>query len=220
MRILIVEDEINLATPLKKGIEKHGYAVDLAHDGKAGYDLASINPYDCIILDLNLPEMDGIEVAKKLREEGTDTPILMLTARSAQNEKIEGLEMGADDYLTKPFNYQELILRLKALIKRYHPEQTETLSAHGIELDPGKHGVTIDGKVIELNRKEFAILEYLLRNKGRVVSQEELLEKVWNQEVNIFTNTIRTQILNLRKKIDPNKNVIQTIRGVGYKIND
>lgn len=192
--------------------------MDWAFDGKEGYSSASINEYDCIILDLNLPGMDGIEVCKKLREDKNDVPILMLTARGDISDKVEGLTIGADDYLPKPFDYRELVLRIKALIKRYHNNQGEILEAGPILLDPKKHVVELKGKNINLNRKEFSILEYLLRNKGEVISQEKLLEHVWNQDVDMFTNTVRTQMLNLRKKVDPDKKLIQTIRGVGYKI--
>jgi len=218
MKLLIVEDEKNISEPLKKGFEKEGFAVDLAFDGKDGYSKASINEYDCIVLDLNLPEMDGIDVCRKLREDKNDVPVLMLTARGDISEKVDGLLTGADDYLPKPFNYRELVLRVKALVKRYHNNQVETLEAGSLRLDPLKHVVELNEQPVELNRKEFAILEYLLRNKGEVISQEKLLEHVWNQDVDIFTNTVRTQMLNLRNKIDPDRNLIQTIRGVGYKI--
>lgn len=220
MRILIVEDEKNIADPLKKGLERQSFAVDLAYNGNDGFEMASINKYDCIVLDLNLPGMDGIEVCDTLRKKGVDIPILILTARSALDEKITGLENGADDYLTKPFSFKELVLRINALIKRYHPIQTATIKVNEITLDSAKHSVMLDSKKVILNRKEFGILEYLMRNKDRVVSQEELLEHVWNQEVDLFTNTVRTQIRNLRKKIDPEKEIIETIRGVGYKIKD
>jgi len=166
MKLLIVEDEKNISEPLKKGFEKEGFAVDLAFDGKDGYSKASINEYDCIVLDLNLPEMDGIDVCRKLREDKNDVPVLMLTARGDISEKVDGLLTGADDYLPKPFNYRELVLRVKALVKRYHNNQVETLEAGSLRLDPLKHVVELNEQPVELNRKEFAILEYLLRNKG------------------------------------------------------
>ncbi|HEC65678.1 MAG TPA: response regulator transcription factor [bacterium] len=218
MRLLIVEDEKRIALPLKKALEKKGYAVDYAEDGKKGLSLAQINEYDCLILDLNLPEIDGIEIAKKLRSEDNDVPILMLTARSQQVDKLEGLGVGADDYLTKPFHFEELLLRIKALIKRNSRIKNERLKIKNLELDIAGKGVRVGDRSVDLNLKEFGILEYLLRNKGKIVSQEELLEHVWDREVDTFTQTVKTNIKTLRKKIDPEKKIIRTVRGAGYII--
>ncbi len=218
MRILIVEDETAISEPLKKALERRKFVVDTAEDGKSGYEKASINNYDSIILDLNLPEMGGIEVAKKLRAEGKSTPILMLTARSMQNNKYEGFEAGTDDYLTKPFDFQELLYRLEALIKRTVDVPETLINVGGITLDLRGLKVTINDSQIPLNAKEFGILEYLMRNKGRVVSQEELLEHVWDEEIDAFTQTVRTNIKTLRKKVDPGKNLIKTFKGKGYVI--
>lgn len=218
MRILIIEDENQIAEPVIKALERRSYAVDYAKDGQEGYDMAGLNDYDCIILDLNLPEMDGIEVAQKLRKEGIFTPILMLTARTRQQDIWEGFENGTDDYMTKPFDLKELILRIQALVKRNSKNQEEILEHKDLSLNPKTLEVMIEKKIVELNNKEFGILEYLLRNKGNVVSTESLLEHVWDQEIDMFTQTVRTNIKTLRKKIDPNKTIITTIRGKGYVI--
>ena len=218
MRLLIVEDENEIAEPLKTALEKRGFAVDLANDGKEGLDKAMINNYDCLVLDLNLPKLDGIEVAKKLRSEENSVPILMLTARTSQENINHGFEIGTDDYLTKPFDFKELLYRIQALIKRSTPEKDITLESHDIKLDPRGLKVKKSDIDVQLNAKEFGILEYLLRNKGNVVSQEELLEHVWDEEIDSFSQTVRTNIKTLRKKIDPNKTIIKTFKGKGYVI--
>jgi DNA-binding response OmpR family regulator len=218
MRLLIVEDENEIADPLKVALEKRGFAVDLADNGKTGLQKAQINEYDCLILDLNLPKLDGIEVAKQLRSDGSSVPILMLTARTSQNNINEGLEIGADDYLTKPFDFKELLLRIKAVIKRSTPEKNVVFSAHDINVDTASMKVMKSNSLIQLNAKEYGILEYLMRNKGRVISQEELLEHVWNEEMDAFTQTVRTNIKTLRKKVDPKKSIIKTFIGKGYVI--
>lgn len=218
MRLLLVEDEKQIADPLIGALKRNGYAVDYAEDGQTGYDQATLYDYDCILLDLNLPEMDGIEVAKKLRENSVTTPILMLTARTRQDQVWEGFESGTDDYLTKPFDLKELQLRINALIKRSSKVKAEILSAGKVVLDPKAFSVIVDGKEISLNNKEFGILEYLIRNKGNFVSTEELLEHVWDSEIDMFTQTVRTNMKTLRQKVDPDKKLIVTIRGKGYVI--
>ncbi len=218
MRLLLVEDESQIAQPLKAALEKEGFAVDSVEDGGTGYQQATIYEYDCIILDLNLPEMDGIEVANKLRKEKNNIPILMLTARSSPQEIWQGFESGTDDYLTKPFDYKELLYRVRALIKRNSVNHDDHLEFDGIELFPKSKKVTVKGKEITLNNKEFGILEYLMRNIGNVVSAEDLLEHVWDEEIDQFTQTVRTNIKTLRQKIDPEKKLIMTIRGNGYII--
>ncbi len=220
MRLLLIEDEKKIGLPLKKALERHLYAVDYFTDGKNGYDEACINNYDCIILDLNLPGMDGMQVAKTLRDDGVETPILMLTARTEQEDIIEGFENGADDYLRKPFHFQELLYRINSLIKRNSLQKSEILSVGKIEISTGIKKVHFCGKEIKMNAKEYGILEYLLRNKNRVISQEELLEHVWNRDIDSFTQTIRTNIKTLRQKIDPQKNMIKTIKGSGYIIDE
>lgn len=220
MRLLIIEDENAIAEPLQMALTKRGFAVDLAFDGKEGYEKAVINTYDCLVLDLNLPEMDGITLARKLREEKNLVPILMLTARTAMGNIHEGFESGTDDYLTKPFDFKELLYRIQALIKRSTPVKEELLSYKDLLLDPRGLKVTKNGEDIKLNAKELGILEYLLRNRGKVVSQEELLEHVWNEDMDEFTQTVRTNIKTLRKKIDPDKTIIKTFKGKGYVIED
>jgi len=218
MRLLIIEDENQISEPLKIALEKRGFAVDLAFDGKEGLDKATMNKYDTVVLDLNLPIMDGIEVAKRLRENKNNVPILMLTARNFHKNLLEGFEAGTDDYLTKPFDFKELLYRIQVLVKRANPITDEELSCYNIRLAPKAFKLTKDNKPIQLNVKEFGIMEYLMRNKGNVVSQEELLEHVWNEEIDEFSQTVRTNIKTLRKKIDPNKEIIKTIKGKGYII--
>lgn len=218
MRLLLVEDEEAIALPLKSGLERRGYAVDFAADGEKGYREAQVNSYDCILLDLNLPGMDGLQVAKQLRDKGNTTPILMLTARDLRKDVWAGFENGADDYLTKPFDFTELVYRVAAIIKRSKVNVSEKLEVSGLELDPRSIKVRKGDLEIALNRKEFGILEYLLRQKGHVVTPEELLEHVWDSTIDSFTQTVRTNMKTLRKKVDPNKKIIKTIKGYGYII--
>lgn len=218
MRLLIVEDEAAISEPLKVALEKRKYVVDLAFDGKDGYSKAFVNNYDVIILDLNLPGMDGLDIAKKLRENGKNTPILMLTARSMQNNINDGFAAGTDDYLTKPFDFQELLYRIASLVKRNADIKDPVIKLGALNLDTRALKATVYGKHIHLNVKEYGILEYLLRNRGRVISQEELLEHVWDEEIDSFTQTVRTNVKTLRQKIDPHKKIIKTFKGKGYII--
>lgn len=222
MRLLIVEDEPDIALPLKKVLEGRGFAVDIAEYGKKGLAEAQVNDYDCLLLDLNLPEMDGIELAATLRKTHL-TPIIMVTARSQLLNKLEGFQEGADDYVTKPFNLDELVARIKAVIKRHSLNKSTTLSAGNVTLRPEQNVVVLKGdgkrpteKVVELTTKETAIFEYLLRNRNKIVSAEELLEHVWDAEVNGFSDTVKTHIKTLRSKVDPKKLLIHTVRGKGY----
>ncbi len=218
MRLLIVEDETEISEVLAKALGKHNFAVDLAETGTDGLQKALDNTYDCIILDLNLPGIDGLEVASTLRKKGNNVPILMLTARTNQTNVNAGFETGADDYLKKPFDFKELLYRIEALIKRTNSNPEEVLSVSNLELNPKTLKITRSGKAVQLNAKEYGILEYLMRNKGKVVSQEELLEHVWNEEIDMFTQTVRTNIKTLRKKVDPTKSIIKTFKGKGYVI--
>ena len=218
MRLLIIEDENAIAQPLKKGLEKKNFGVDISNDGLDGYQKARINNYDCVILDINLPEMDGLTLASKLRAEKNITPILMLTARTMQKNIYEGFEAGTDDYLTKPFDFKELVMRINALIKRNSEVKDDKIKVANIILDTRGLKALVDEKDAGLNTKEYGILEYLMRNTGKVVSQEELLEHVWDEEIDSFTQTVRTNIKTLRKKIDPKKTIIKTIKGRGYII--
>jgi two-component system OmpR family response regulator len=218
MRILIIEDEKHIAEPVKMYLEQHGFAVDFVQDGKEGYQQAQIVEYDCVVLDLNLPGMDGVQICQNLRQQENNVPVIMLTARTLQKNKIEGLESGADDYLTKPFHMKELLLRIQTLIKRNGKVQNEIIQIGDLEIDTAARALTRAGVNISLNNKEFGILEYLARNQGRVVSQEELLEHVWNDEIDPFSETVKTNIKTLRQKIDPSKSIIMTKRGQGYII--
>ncbi|MBN1331905.1 response regulator transcription factor [Candidatus Dojkabacteria bacterium] len=218
MKLLIIEDEKDIALPLKKSLEVHNFAVDYAVDGKTGLEEAKLNNYDCILLDLNLPEIDGIKLAKILRKDKNTTPIIMVTARSQMYDKLEGFETGADDYITKPFNLKELIARINALIKRNSVNKIEDLHYKNLQLLPEKNTIILSGKKIELSTKEMGVIEYLLRNQGRIIPAEELLEHVWDSEIDLFTETVKTHIKTLRKKIDPKKEIIKTVRGKGYLI--
>ncbi|MBU0976051.1 MAG: response regulator transcription factor [Patescibacteria group bacterium] len=223
MKILIVEDENDIAVPLKNSLEKKGFAVDVAPEGKSALESIRKNNYDCILLDLNLPEVDGLRVSQIIRKEKNTTPVIMLTARSQIYDKLEGFDSGADDYVTKPFDLPELIARINAVIKRNSLNKLLSLRFDNFELFPDRNLVKKykGGKVIaeiELSNKETGILEYLLRNSKKIISTEELLEHVWDSEIDLFTDTLKTHIKTLRKKIDPNKNIILTIRGKGYRI--
>ncbi|PIR43194.1 DNA-binding response regulator [candidate division WWE3 bacterium CG10_big_fil_rev_8_21_14_0_10_32_10] len=222
MKILVVEDEHKIATSLKKGLEQENFAVDIAFDGEVGYDFAVSGEYDCIILDLMLPKMDGVEICKNLRKENINTPILMLTAKSELEDKIKGLNTGADDYITKPFAFEELLARIKAILRRPNKTIGNVLKCQDLEMDTVKYKVTRDNKEISLSKKEYEVLEYLLRNKGNIISKDLLIERVWDYEADILPNTVEQYITYLRNKIDkPFKNkpsLIHTVRGFGYKL--
>jgi len=216
MRILIVEDEHKIANSIKRGFEQETWAADVAYDGEKGYDMAVSEDYDVIVLDLMLPKMDGVEICKKLREEEIHTPILMLTARGELFDRVEGLNSGADDYLVKPFAFEELVARVRALIRRPSEINNIKFKINNLELDTITFEVKKDGKSIELSRKEFALLEYLMRNAGRVVSKDNIIAHVWDYEADILPNTVEVFIGYLRDKIG--SSLIKTVRGFGYKI--
>lgn len=216
MKILVVEDEHKIGSSIKRGFEQENWATDLAFDGEDGYDMASSEDYDVIVLDLMLPKLDGVGITKKLREGKNHTPILMLTAKGELSDKVDGLNAGADDYLVKPFAFEELLARVKALSRRPVEVKTQKLKAKGLELDPDSFEVKKSGKQVELSRKEFALLEYLLRNAGKVVSKDNIISHVWDYEADILPNTVEVFIGYLRDKIGPD--TIKTVRGFGYKI--
>ena len=218
MRILVIEDEHKIAGSIKKGLEMEKYAVDVAFDGSAGFDLAASEEYDAIVLDLMLPVMDGMTVCKNLRTAGIHTPVLMLTAKGTLDDKVTGLNNGADDYLVKPFAFDELLARIKALTRRPKIVNGEKLLAGGIELNSSTYEVTVEDKEVILSRKEFSVLEYLLRNKNRVLSKDQIISHIWNYEADILPNTVEVFIRNIRNKIG--KTRIKTVRGFGYKIDD
>ncbi len=220
MRILVVEDEKDLAEALGRGLTRQGYPVDLAFDGESALDMAEINNYDLIVLDLNLPKVDGIEVCRRIRASGSAVGILMLTARSGLDDRVSGLDTGADDYLIKPFHFPELLARVRAILRRDGEQRSSILRAGDMVLDPNAMKLFVGDAEIALTSKEFGILEYLIRCAGRVVSQEELLEHVWNDDANMFTQTIKVHINNIRKKLadagGPDR--ISTIKGRGYLV--
>jgi DNA-binding response OmpR family regulator len=220
MRILVTEDERDLADALAKGLERQGYAVDVAYDGEESLRLAEVNDYDLLILDLNLPKVDGMEVCHRLRESGSSMGILMLTARSGLESRVNGLDIGADDYLVKPFHFPELLARVRAILRREGEHKKPILRIGDIVLDPNTIRAAVRDTQVTLTAKEFGILEYLMRNVGRVVSQEELLEHVWSEDANMFTQSIKVHINNLRKKLDGAGGValISTAKGKGYMI--
>ena len=220
MKILMIEDEEALRKIVKRYLEKRNLIVDEAQDGKEAISKIHINTYDCLLLDLNLPQIDGITLSKKLKDEGYDIPTIMVTARSQIYNKIEGFEVGADDYITKPFDLSELLARIRAVVKRSSNNKELILKLENYEIYTERNSVINmkTGEEIILSNKEIGILEYLLRNKGRIVSVEELMEHVWGGDLDSFSQTVKTHIKTLRQKIDKKKNLILTIRGKGYQI--
>lgn len=220
MRILIIEDELRLATIIKKGLTEEGFAVDVAFDGEEGEYLAKNEEYDLIILDITLPKVDGITICRELRKKNIKTPILMLTARATLEEKVAGLDSGADDYLTKPFAFLELRSRIHALIRRSKKEASPVLTISDLILDPIKHTAERGGKPISLTPKEFAVLELLLRHKNEVVSRTMIIEHVWDYNFDSMSNVVDVFIASIRRKVDKSSKVklIHTLHGVGYKI--
>jgi len=218
MRILIVEDDKKIAGFIKKGLSEEHYAVDVAYDGEVGVYRAQANNYDLIILDIMLPKKDGIEVCREIRDKNIITPIIMLTAKDTIEDKIEGLDEGADDYLTKPFSFEELLARVRALLRRTQKYKTKTLKIADLEIDPVARKVTRAGKNITLTGKEYALLEYLMRNKERVLTETMITEHVWDMNFDPLTNVVNVYIHHLRQKIDKDfdKKLIHTIRGAGY----
>lgn len=220
MRILIVEDHPKIAQSLKKGLRQESYAVDIAHDGETGLNEALYEDYDAIILDIMLPERDGLSLLTELRKNRKNTPVLMLTAKDTLPDKIKGLDMGADDYLAKPFEFEELLARLRAILRRPKQHLPATLRCGDLELDTNTKKVSRAGKGISLSSKEFAMLNYFMRNQGIVLSKEQIREHVWDFDADILPNTIEAYIGYLRNKIDQpfNTSLIHTVRGFGYKL--
>ncbi|GAC1474550.1 MAG: response regulator transcription factor [Candidatus Dormibacteraceae bacterium] len=219
MRVLVVEDDRRLAESLRRSLMESRMAVDVAHNGQDGLAAASATPYDVIVLDLMLPLLDGLEVARRLRESKVDTPILMLTARDGVDDRVAGLEAGADDYLVKPFALREVVARLRALTRRHVPNRKAELRAGKVLLDTGAHTLTVDGRKVDMTAKEFAILEYFLLNQGRLLTRSQILEHAWDYDFDGGRNLIEVYIGRLRKKLieagadDP----FVTIRGSGYR---
>lgn len=218
MRILVIEDEKKVAEFIGNGLAEEGYAVDAAHDGEQGYFLASTSEYDVILLDVMLPKIDGITLCTKLRAEDCQTPILMLTAKDAVKDKVRGLDAGADDYVTKPFAFEELLARIRSLLRKKYLHQGTRFQVDDLVLDTATHTVTRAGAVIPLSVKEYALLEYLMGNAGSVVTRAMISEHVWDINFDTFTNVIDVYISYLRNKIDKGRKtrLIHTVRGRGY----
>jgi DNA-binding response OmpR family regulator len=221
MRILIVEDNQKLAGYIKKALEQKSYAVDCVYDGEIGEKRAQFGEYDLVILDIMLPKKDGIIVCRNLREKNINIPIIMLTAKSEIDDKIEGFDSGADDYLIKPFELAELLARIRALLRRPKERLAEILIAQDISIDNSKHAVLKNGKPLSLTLKEYAVIEYLVRNKSCTVTREQILEHCWDFAFDSFSNIVDAYIKQLRKKLnDKNDKYIKTIRGIGYQFQE
>jgi len=224
MRILVVEDEHRIAHSLQKGLEQERFAVDVAYTGGEGYDLASTEDYDLIILDIMLPEMDGISMCKELRKNKIHIPILLLTAKGQTSEKVMGLNSGADDYLTKPFSFEELLARIRALLRRKGTIVQTNLSVDDLTMDVSRFEVKRAGKIVSITNKEFSLLEFLLLKKNQIVTKDQIIQHVWNFDADILPNTVEVYIKKLRDKIDTifpeKKQLIKTVRGFGYKLGD
>lgn len=222
MKILVVEDERRIADTIRDGLEEESYAVDVEYDGEDGYNAASSDEYDLIILDVMMPIMNGYEVCEKLRKDGNMTPILMLTAKDQDADIVHGLDKGADDYLPKPFSFNVLLARIRALLRRPHESMGEVLMVADLSLDPSTKKVIRGGQEIGLSNKEYSILEYLMRNQGRVLSKDNIMTHVWDFDADILPNNIEVFMTYLRGKVDrpfPVK-LIHTQRGFGYTISE
>ncbi|HLL67634.1 MAG TPA: response regulator transcription factor [Micromonosporaceae bacterium] len=219
MRVLVVEDERNLCDAIARGLRRYGMAVDVAYDGAEGHEMAMVTRYDVVVLDRDLPSVHGDDICADLVASGALTRVLMLTASGSVAERVEGLQMGADDYLSKPFAFDELVARVQALGRRATPASPPVLQAADLALDPARRVATRAGEPLDLTRKEFGLLEELLKARGAVVSSEELLERVWDANADPFTTTVRVTMMTLRRKLgDPP--LIETVVGVGYRFRE
>jgi two-component system OmpR family response regulator len=220
MRILVVEDEVKMAGLLKRGLEEEGYAVDTAPNGNEAVWLGTENPYDAIVLDLMLPDIDGFEVCRKLRDAQRWAPVIMLTARDGITDRVQGLDVGADDYLTKPFSFAELLARLRALLRRGQNERPALLTVGDLEMDPAGRRVSRAGRSVELSAKEFSLLEFFMRHPDEVLSRTRILEHVWDFAYEGDSNVVDVYIRYLREKIDRpfGRESLATVRGAGYRL--
>ncbi len=221
MRVLIIEDEHKIAQSIKKGLEQEHYVVDVVYTGNEGLDLAVAEEYDVLIIDRMLPGIDGLTITREVRKQSIHTPILILTARGQVEDRVEGLDTGADDYLTKPFAFTELLARIRALTRRPKHVKAGVLRVSDLSLNPATLEVKRDGKLIRLSGKEYALLEYLMRHAGKILNKEQIIGHVWNYDADVLPNSVEVYIKHLRSKIDalPGvKPLIKTVRGFGYKI--
>jgi two-component system OmpR family response regulator len=216
MRILVVEDDANLNRQVKEALTEGGYAVDVAFDGEEGHFLGETEPYDAVVLDIGLPQMDGLSVLEEWRRAGKSMPVLLLTARDRWSDKVQGIDAGADDYLAKPFHMEELLARLRALVRRAAGHASNEITAGPVRLDVKAGKVTVDGQAIKLTSHELRLLSYLMHHKGKVVSRTELTEHLYDQDFDRDSNTIEVFVGRLRKKLP--ETVIHTVRGLGYQI--
>ncbi|MEO8758961.1 MAG: response regulator transcription factor [Devosia sp.] len=216
MRILVVEDDTNLNRQIKDALTEGGYAVDVAFDGEEGHYLGETEPYDAVVLDIGLPQMDGLSVLEGWRRAGKAMPVLLLTARDRWSDKVQGIDAGADDYLAKPFHMEELLARLRALVRRAAGHSSNEITAGPVRLDVKAGKVTVDGQAIKLTSHELRLLSYLMHHKGKVVSRTELTEHLYDQDFDRDSNTIEVFVGRLRKKLP--EECIQTVRGLGYQI--
>lgn len=216
MRVLVVEDEARLASALQRGLQAEGYAVDIAYDGVTGLELARHGGYDAMILDVMLPRLSGYRVVRALRAEGHWLPVLMLSAKDGEHDQADGLDCGADDYLTKPFSFVVLLARLRALLRRGAPERPTVLTVGELTLDPATRRVTVGGQEVTLTTREYGLLQYLMRRAGQVVSKTELLDHVWDASEQTAPNAVEVYIGYLRRKLG--REVVETVRGAGYRL--
>ncbi|GMR04786.1 MAG: response regulator transcription factor [Thermodesulfobacteriota bacterium] len=222
MRILLVEDEKDLAAIIKQGLEEEGYVVDTAHDGEEGLYMAENYPVDAVVLDIMLPIIDGLTVLSTMRRKGIKTPVILLTARDALMDKIKGLDTGADDYLTKPFEFAELVARLRSLMRRKGEVKEAVIRIADLEINTASHEVKRGGREIKLSAREYALLEFLAYNKNAVVSRSDIVEHIYHEETDMDSNVVDVYINYLRKKVDKGfeKKLIRTIRGAGYMLKE
>ncbi len=219
MRLLVIEDNLTMANGLKNTLSQVGYAVDIIHDGRQGYSLLETHDYDLLVLDLGLPSMDGIDLLRRLRNKNKHIPVLVISARDQLDQRIEGLDIGADDYICKPFVLDEITARIRALLRRSTPQLKSTLKLGGISLDTANRRISLNGREITLHRREFCVLEYLLSNIGKVVSKSQIAEHISSFEDDINPVAIETYISRLRKKLDLTSK-LKTVRGLGYLLDD
>lgn len=223
MKILLVEDEHRIARAVREGLIDEGYAVDVEYDGEAGYNTAAADEYDLILLDVMMPKLSGIDVCKKLRADDNHTPIILLTAKDQTQDIVKGLDAGADDYVAKPFSFEVLLARIRAILRRPHEKLAEVLTVEDLELDTTNRSVKRAGTTIPLTSKEFSILEYLLRNKNRVISKTNIMTHVWDFDADILPNNVEVFVNYIRNKVDKpfdGRPLIETMRGFGYIIKD